>query len=84
VHEVASAMGIKVPSELGICGYSNEAFTEITSPSITTIDQFSVYMGKTVANLYFQELENKDDTEVVPKIISIKPKLLIRSSTKKN
>src|ERR1700744_5032806 len=83
VLEVASAMGIKVPSELGICGYSNEAFTEITSPSITTIDQFSVYMGKTVANLYFQEMDNKD-TEVVPKIISIKPKLIIRSSTLRN
>jgi LacI family transcriptional regulator len=82
--EVATAMGIKVPSELGICGYSNEAFTEITSPSITTIDQFSVYMGKTVANLYFQEMENKDETEVVPKIISIKPKLIVRSSTKRN
>jgi LacI family repressor for deo operon, udp, cdd, tsx, nupC, and nupG len=84
VLEVASAMGIKVPSELGICGYSNEAFTEITSPSITTIDQFSVYMGKTVANLYFQEMENKEDTEIIPKIISIKPKLIIRSSTKRN
>ncbi len=84
VLEVASAMGIKVPAELGICGYSNEAFTEITSPSITTIDQFSVYMGKTVANLYFQEMENKDDTKVVPKIISIKPKLIIRSSTQKS
>jgi LacI family transcriptional regulator, repressor for deo operon, udp, cdd, tsx, nupC, and nupG len=83
VLEVASAMGIKVPSELGICGYSNESFTEITSPSITTIDQFSVYMGKTVANLYFQEMENKEDTEVVPKIISIKPKLIVRSSTKR-
>jgi LacI family repressor for deo operon, udp, cdd, tsx, nupC, and nupG len=83
VLEVATAMGIKVPSELGICGYSNEAFTEITSPSITTIDQFSVYMGKTVANLYFQEIDNKDDTEVVPKIISIKPKLIVRSSTKR-
>jgi LacI family transcriptional regulator, repressor for deo operon, udp, cdd, tsx, nupC, and nupG len=82
VLEVASAMGIKVPSELGICGYSNEAFTEITSPSITTIDQFSVYMGKTVANLYFQEMDNKD-TEVVPKIISIKPKLIVRSSTRR-
>jgi LacI family repressor for deo operon, udp, cdd, tsx, nupC, and nupG len=80
VLEVASAMGIKVPSELGICGYSNEAFTEITSPSITTIDQFSVYMGQTVANLYFQEMANKD-TEVVPKTISIKPKLIVRSST---
>lgn len=80
VLEVATAMGFKVPSELGICGYSNEAFTEITSPSITTIDQFSVYMGKTIANLYFQEMENKE-TEVIPKIISIKPKLIIRSST---
>jgi LacI family repressor for deo operon, udp, cdd, tsx, nupC, and nupG len=82
VLEVATAMDIKVPSQLGICGYSNEDFTEITSPSITTIDQFSFYMGKTIANLYFQELEN-DDTVVVPKVISIKPKLIIRSSTMK-
>jgi len=83
VLEVANALNIKVPSELGICGYSNEAFTEITSPSITSIDQFSSYMGKTIANLYFQELENTD-TVVIPKIISIKPKLMVRSSTLKN
>jgi len=83
VLEVANDLAIKVPSELGICGYSNEAFTEITSPSITTIDQFSVYMGKTVANLYFQEMEN-NDTVVIPKIISIKPKLMVRGSTLKN
>lgn len=83
VLEVANALHIKVPSELGICGYSNEAFTEITSPSITSIDQFSGYMGKTVANLYFQELENTD-TVVIPKIISIKPKLMVRASTLKN
>lgn len=81
VHEVASAMGIKVPSQLGICGYSNEAFTEITSPSITTIDQFSIYMGKTIADLYFQEMETKNEGNIIPKIISIKPKLLIRSSS---
>jgi LacI family repressor for deo operon, udp, cdd, tsx, nupC, and nupG len=82
VLEVATAMGFKVPAELGICGYSNEAFTELTSPSITTIDQFSVNMGKTVADLYFQEMENKD-TLTVPRTISIKPKLIIRSSTLK-
>ncbi|AMR34592.1 LacI family transcriptional regulator [Mucilaginibacter sp. PAMC 26640] len=83
VLEVATAMKIKVPSSLGICGYSNEDFTEITSPSITTIDQFSIYMGKTVANLYFQEMDNTETT-VVPKVISIKPKLIIRSSTRKS
>jgi LacI family repressor for deo operon, udp, cdd, tsx, nupC, and nupG len=80
VLEVATAMGFKVPGQLGILGYSNEAFTELTSPSITTIDQFSIYMGKTVADLYFQEMKNKD-ISVVPKTISIKPKLIIRSST---
>ncbi|MBE9583734.1 LacI family DNA-binding transcriptional regulator [Mucilaginibacter sp. JRF] len=80
VLEVATSMGIKVPSELGILGYSNEPFTELTSPSITTIDQFSHYMGKTIANLYFQESENKE-SPVVPRTISVKPKLIIRAST---
>ena len=80
VLEVASAMGIKVPSELGICGYSNEAFTEITSPSITTIDQFSIYMGKTIADLYFRELD-KEEALRTPQTISIKPKLIVRAST---
>jgi LacI family transcriptional regulator len=82
VLEVASAMGIKVPSELGICGYSNEPFTEITSPSITTIDQFSIHMGKTVANLYFNAM-NKDEPSNPPEVISIEPKLIIRTSTRR-
>ncbi|WP_114937831.1 MULTISPECIES: LacI family DNA-binding transcriptional regulator [Mucilaginibacter] len=82
VLEVANAMKIQVPSELGICGYSNEAFTEITSPSITSIDQFSVYMGKTIGNLFFQEIGNTE-VSVKPKIISIKPELIIRGSTAK-
>jgi LacI family transcriptional regulator len=80
VLEVANAMNFKVPSQLGICGYANEPFTELTTPSITTIDQFSVYMGKTIANLYFQENESTE-VSITPKTISIKPKLLIRSST---
>jgi LacI family repressor for deo operon, udp, cdd, tsx, nupC, and nupG len=82
VLEVANALAIKVPEQLGICGYSNEAFTEITSPSITTIDQFSIDMGKAVANLYFDEVENKQ-AAAKPKTISIKPQLIIRRSTNK-
>jgi len=82
VLEVAIAMGFKVPEQLGILGYSNEAFTELTSPSITTIDQFSVYMGKTIADLYFQEMENKEP-DAIPKTISIKPELIVRASTRR-
>lgn len=83
VLEVATKMGISVPGQLGICGYSNEAFTEITSPSITTIDQHSVEMGNTIARLYFKEATSPSEISV-PKIINIKPELIIRDSTLRN
>lgn len=82
VLEVAHNLGIDVPDELGICGYSNEAFSEITTPSITTVDQLSKQIGKAVADLYFQEIKEAPYNTIY-KTVSIKPKLIIRSSTKK-
>lgn len=79
VLEVANDLGLKVPEDLGICGYSNEAFTSITSPAISTVDQHSAEMGKTIANLYFNSL--KKDAGEQPKVVNIKPELIIRSST---
>lgn len=80
VLDVAMKMGLNVPSELGICGYSNEAFTEITSPSITTVDQHSVRMGQTIADLYFEEILSAR-SEVLSRTISISPELIIRASS---
>lgn len=82
VLEVATNMGFKVPDALGICGYSNEAFSEITSPSITTVDQYSKRMGKAIADLYFQEIKEARGSTIY-KTVSIRPKLIIRSSTQK-
>lgn len=79
VLEVATKKGIAVPKDLGICGYSNEPFTEITSPSITTIDQYSIDMGNTIAKLYFEEMEDVEQYE--PRIVSLRPTLIIRNST---
>lgn len=84
VLEVAQKLNIEVPEKLGICGYANEAFSEITNPSITTIDQKSILMGKTIAELYFKEL-NSEIKDSVSKTALIKPELIIRTSTlKKN
>ncbi len=82
VLEVAINLGFKVPEALGICGYSNEAFSEITSPSITTVDQFSKKMGQTIAELYFEEIKEVS-VSAAYKTVSIKPELIIRSSTQK-
>ena len=83
VMQVATKKGISVPKQLGICGYSNEPFTEISSPSITTVDQYSVEMGRTMGNLYFKDLEGAS-TLVKDKMVSIRPQLIVRNSTKRN
>lgn len=81
VLEIATKMGLQVPQELGICGYSNESFTEITSPAITSIDQHSVLMGKTIAKLYFDEATANSSEPQTTKIVSIEPELIVREST---
>ncbi|MBB5441139.1 LacI family transcriptional regulator [Pedobacter sp. AK017] len=83
VLEVANEMNISVPRDLGICGYSNESFTEITTPMLTTIDQHSTLMGKTIAQLYFQELGSVTNGRK-DKVVNIQPELIIRKSTLKS
>ena len=83
VLEVAHERGISVPQDLGICGYSNEDFTQITNPSLTTIDQFSNKIGKTIADLFFEEM-NAKEVKLDYKTEMIKPQLIIRGSTLRN
>lgn len=46
--ECAKEIGLKVPSDLKIVGYSNDSRSAITSPSITTIEQFPALMGQKI------------------------------------
>ena len=48
--EFAKEMGISVPGELKIVGYSNDPRSSIVSPSITTIEQFPGQIGKVIVN----------------------------------
>jgi len=44
----AKDIGIKVPEELKIVGYSNDPRSAIVTPSMTTIEQFPVNIGKAI------------------------------------
>ena len=45
----AMANGIKIPEELAIVGFANEPFVEHLTPSLTSVDQQTTRMGRTVA-----------------------------------
>ncbi len=72
--------GIKIPREMGIVGYSNEKFTELTAPSLTSIDQHGYEMGQYSAKLFFEEMDKKDN-DFLPRTITLTPKLIIRESS---
>ena len=72
--------GIKAPEEVGIIGFANEPFTEIVSPTITSLNQHSIEMGKEAARIMLDQLANKQENKI-PKQIMIEPQLIIRESS---
>ena len=71
---------IKIPQEVALAGFSNDPFTSFTDPALTTVDQFSLTMGKRTAELFFEHLK-ADDKNIVPQKIVLKPELIIRESS---
>lgn len=76
--------GIKVPDEVGVIGFANEAFGSLVTPQLSTIDQQTIKMGEEAAKLFLEINANKKDKnnpEAVRKRIVLDPVLMVRSSS---
>lgn len=67
--------GLSIPDQFGIVATSNESFTALMSPSLSTLEQHPFEMGEAVAKAF---LDNRSDTQVIPM------ELHIRQSSNKN
>jgi LacI family transcriptional regulator len=74
--------GLKVPQDIGIVGFSNEAFTQQVTPSISTVDQYSETLGASAARVLLKHLEaiRYEKPVTVQKRI-IEPRLIVRQSS---
>jgi LacI family transcriptional regulator len=75
--------GLAIPEQIGIAGFANEPFTELVEPAITTLEQHSEEIGRSVAKMLIARLEN-DQVQEFTSSVSYKPKLIIRESTLRN
>ena len=76
-------LGVKIPREISIVGFSNWFMSSVISPSLTTIDQPGYLMGKTAFKQLFKEIKKlKNNDEVRPKTIELETALVARESTK--
>ena len=81
VLSVANSLGIKVPQQVGIFGFANEAFTELINPTLSSIDQKSKELGKCTANLYFKNILPGNVVAEEDKIKMISSEIITRQSS---
>ncbi|MFM1877271.1 MAG: hypothetical protein RLZZ241_137 [Bacteroidota bacterium] len=71
---------LKIPGDISVAGFSNEPFTHLIEPSITTVDQFPSEMGRIAAQVFLEEV-NSDGVQKAEKHVVLKPELVVRNSS---
>jgi len=80
---VAQKQGISVPDDLSIIGFSDNKISRLSSPSLTTISQHPIDIGRTAVALLLERLKNREGLlDYRRKIIDTE--LTVRESTKKH
>lgn len=72
--------GIKIPSEIGIVGFSNNKIMTLVDPPLTAINQPSFEMGKRAAQILLKMIESKNKSLKFRTIV-LNADLIIRDST---
>ncbi|WP_372652634.1 LacI family DNA-binding transcriptional regulator [Draconibacterium sp.] len=72
--------GIKVPDDIAIVGFSNEPFSELVTPSISTIKQPGFEMGQKAAELLIKQIGSKTKPKNYETIM-METELIVRNSS---
>lgn len=72
---------IKIGKEIGIVGFTNDPMSEIISPSLTTVEEPAMEIGKKSCELLLKHIFKK---HFIAEEIILPTKLIIRESTEKN
>ena len=72
---------IKIPDEIGIVGFANELFGEHISPSLSTVDQQTIKMGKSALRLLVDLISSSEINGHKQQKIVLEPLLICRQSS---
>ncbi len=73
---------IKIPDEIGVIGFANEAFGSLVSPALSTIDQQTSKMGEETARIFLKLLKNENPGAKPEKLV-LEPRLIVRESSRR-
>lgn len=85
VMKVATNLGLKIPEDIQVIGFTDGVLSKHSVPSLTTVSQHDQVIGEKAAELLIQRLEEEDDdleNEEHYQTLVIETELIERSSTK--
>ena len=72
---------IKIPEQFGVVGFANELFGEHITPTLTSVDQQTIRMGKSAFNLLIDLIEKRELNGHSRQRIVLEPILICRNSS---
>jgi LacI family transcriptional regulator len=78
--QAIKAAGLRIPEDIAIIGFANEAFGEYITPSLSTVNQQTVIMGEEAAKLLFEGLRRGG---APPRKLVLKPQVICRGSSRR-
>lgn len=81
ILKATKELGLRVPCDISICGFSNSNIGQDTDPTLTTVDQHPQKVGEEAMALMLEKINNPSQSIRKNKII--KTSLLVRETTRK-
>ncbi len=75
---------IEVPEALGVLGFSEEPFSALMRPSVTSVRQPSIDMGRLAVEKLIEEIQAKGKKDFIYQKIILDTKLIVRDSTRRS
>ena len=79
--QVLKERKLRIPYDMALAGFSNETFTSLTEPMLTSVDQHCEEMGRSAMRLLL-EMVQEHTRQLLPRKIVLQPKLLLRESSR--
>ena len=75
------SMGLRVPDDVSVMGYSDFSFAALLHPALTTVSQPFVEMGRVATQILLEKLTRRPQKQDSPSEIVLPTKLTLRNST---
>ena len=78
-------VGVKVPEDISVIGFSNWLVSQVITPKLSTVEQPSYEMGVAAFDLLLEEMIcHKEQKEFVPRTVELGTAVIARESTLRN